>query len=377
MATSPDKNHETFQHNGNSNGKAGETTAQIRKKRRSLAKGRFHRVHRKFKQSVHEEEPLSILNDLLVDLEKSYLEAEAKTDDYLEILDDDADSGKMKDLQDDMEILYRELYDMKSLMSRKQVEHVGTSTNSDSSSKSASSGPPTLKVKRLDAPEFSGNIRDYPSFKRDYEHHMVTAYGEDPFALKKCLSGEALRTVKGVDDNYVEMFRRLDLKYGRPEKQADAVLSEIRQLKQIHEGNDRAFVDTVDIIEHCYLDLRKMNLESEMNTATMVSEIEKLLPRIQRREWAIKKQRESSRKNTFEIFLEFLLEEKHAIEYMENDLRNMEKFQKGKIHIASADSESTHDNSTGYSVLQDRLDRQEAMLQQVLAEISKPGLTMA
>ena len=110
------------------------------------------------------------------------------------------------------------------------------------------------------------------------------------------------------------MFHRLDLKYGRPEKQADVVLNEIKKLKPIKEGDDRAFIDTVDIIENCYLDLKKIKLEAEMNTTTMVSEIEKLLPRIQRRVWALKKQRNFSYKNAFDIFLEFLLEEKYAIE---------------------------------------------------------------
>jgi hypothetical protein len=51
------------------------------------------------------------------------------------------------------------------------------------------------------------------------------------------------------------------------------VLNEIKKLKSITEGDDRAFIDTVDIIENCYLDLKKIKLEAEMNTATMVSEI--------------------------------------------------------------------------------------------------------
>ena len=235
MATN--ETSETFQHKGNSDGTSGETSVPVLRKRRSLAKGKFHRVYNRFKQSVHEEEPISILRNLLVDLEKSYDETDAKTNDYLEALDEEADGVKIKDLHDDMEVLYRELYDVKSLMSKKEEKHMEVATVQKQASKSVSYCPPSLKVKKLDAPEFSGNIRDYPSFKRDYEHHMVTSYGTDPFALKKCLSGEALRTVKGVDDNYTEMFRRLDLKYGRPEKQADAVLSEIRLLKQIPDGN--------------------------------------------------------------------------------------------------------------------------------------------
>ena len=209
----------------------------------------------------------------------------------MELLDDDKDARKIKELQDDMEVLYRELYDIKSWMSRQKAIFLETRTVPETAPKATLVGAHGLKVKNLDAPEFSGNIRDYPSFKRDYERHMMSSYGQDPFALKKCLSGDALRTVKGVDDDFTEMFHRLDIKYGRPEKQADAVLNEIKKLKPITEGDDRAFIDTVDIIENCYLDLKKIKLEAEMNTATMVSEIEKLLPRIQRREWALKKQK--------------------------------------------------------------------------------------
>ena len=62
-----------------------------------------------------------------------------------------------------------------------------------------------------------------------------------------------------------------------------------------------------------------------------------------------------------------MYEEKHAIEYMENDLMNSEKLQKGKVHYVSKEPESRRDRE-GYSELQERLDRQEAELQQVLAE---------
>jgi hypothetical protein len=66
-----------------------EEETQIRKKRRSFVKGKFHRVYNKLKQYIQEEEPMSVLQELLVDLEKSYTEAENQTDNYMELLDDD------------------------------------------------------------------------------------------------------------------------------------------------------------------------------------------------------------------------------------------------------------------------------------------------
>ncbi len=63
-----------------------------------------------------------------------------------------------------------------------------------------------------------------------------------------------------------------------------------------------------------------MNIEREMDTATMMSQVEILLPSIQKREWALRKQRNSS--SRFTELLEFLLQEKNAIEYIESDIRD-------------------------------------------------------
>jgi hypothetical protein len=87
------------------------------------------------------------------------------------------------------------------------------------------------------------------------------------------------------------MFRRLDLKYGRPEQLADNILSELKGLQNIQEGDHMKFISMVETVETCWLDLKRIKLESEMNTAPMISEIEKLLPPLQKREWALRKQR--------------------------------------------------------------------------------------
>ena len=44
--------------------------------------------------------------------------------------------------------------------------------------------PATVKVKSLEPPKFEGNIRQYGTFRKDYERLMFSVYGEDPYALK-------------------------------------------------------------------------------------------------------------------------------------------------------------------------------------------------
>ncbi|KAK3097424.1 hypothetical protein FSP39_009560 [Pinctada imbricata] len=317
-----------------------EADVQRKKKLRAYAKGRFHRIKRRFTESNHENEQVSVLTELCRDLEKSYSELEIQNSEYMLHLDDEKDQVKIQELHDEMESIYGELYEVKSELSRKTKN---AKAQTDSKEKFKSPLQSGLKVKKLDSPQFSGIIRDYPSFKHDYDRHMIPSFGLDPFALKKCLSGEALSTVKGVDDDFNEMFRRLDLKYGRPEKLSDAVLQELKGLTALRDGDNQGFIKMVDVIENCWLDLRKAGLESEMNTSTMVSQIEKLLPSVQKKEWVIMKQqlKSSEYREIFKSFLEFLLREKMALEYMENEFRKEGNTTRDRVHLASGDGSST------------------------------------
>ncbi|CAC5363493.1 unnamed protein product [Mytilus coruscus] len=166
---------------------------------------------------------------------------------------------------------------------------------------------------------------------------MLSSYGKDPYALKQCLSGEALTVVKGVDNDFEEMFRRLDMKYGRAEKLIDHILNELKRLKKVQEGDNMKFISLVETVEKCWLDLKRMNLEAEMNTATMVSQIEKLLPPIQKREWALRKTEDRIEK------------EKSALEYMESDLCEYGTA-KGKINTFDANESENDENNNGVAV---------------------------
>ncbi|KAK3108518.1 hypothetical protein FSP39_009688 [Pinctada imbricata] len=220
----------------------------------------------------------------------------------------------------------------------------------------------TVRVKKLDAPCFNEDIRSYPSFKRDYTAIMIPTYGQDPFALKKCLSGEALKTVQGVDYDFTEMMRRLDLKYGRPERIADSILCDIRKLKLIPYGDNLCFINSVETVERCYLDLKRMNLEREMNSATMISEIEKILPSLQKREWILQKQKHGL--TDFGSLLIFLLDEKIAMEYMMSEIRSTQsQSQSPKARVHHTDIEPNSQECTSLSV---QMQHNQNMLQKVV-----------
>ena len=118
----------------------------------------------------------------------------------------------------------------------------------------------SIKFKPFQAPTYGGNIKEYPSFKKDYNSYMTKIYGKDALALKNCLSDEALKHVHAVDDDYDEIVKRLDLKYGRPEKLVDLVLNELEGLQRVEENDNGMFIQMVDMIERNYLDLMKVKL---------------------------------------------------------------------------------------------------------------------
>lgn len=57
-------------------------------------------------------------------METAYEELDTCTNDYIEVLDDEGDKDKIQELQDDMDSIYKELYDVKStLISKRLVEN--------------------------------------------------------------------------------------------------------------------------------------------------------------------------------------------------------------------------------------------------------------
>ena len=146
-----------------------------------------------------------------------------------------------------------------------------------------------LKTKKIDPPEFKGDIRAYPAFKRNYERHMEKHHGKDGYLLLSCLSDDVKESIGGDDDNYDSLVDRLDKKYGRPEKLTATVLKELNGLKRVIEGDTKGLVKMIDTVERAWLDLKRAGLAGEMDNTTMIGQIERILPEIQKREWTLRK----------------------------------------------------------------------------------------
>ena len=131
--------------------------------------------------------------------------------------------------------------------------------------------------------------------------------------------GTALVTVTGVDDDYDEMMKRLDNKSGRPEMLRDVIMSQLKRLKPMAEGEPKKFIGLVETVESCWLDMRRLHMEGEMRSITIISQIEMPILLVTSCEWAITKQKFKLVTNVdqFQSFLKFLIQEKEAMEYIQ------------------------------------------------------------
>jgi len=115
----------------------------------------------------------------------------------------------------------------------------------------------------------------------------------------------------------------------------DSIIQQIKSLTRVADGDIKGLVHMIETVEMCWLDLKRLKLESEMNTTTMISEIEKLLPLIQKREWTLHKPENAE----FIHLKDFLVKEKQAVEYMTEDIRNDDKHTKSRVNFAGITEE--------------------------------------
>ena len=202
-----------------------------------------------------------------------------------------------------------------------------------------------LKIERVKLPTFSGNIRDYPRFKKDFKSYVSPSIktGSDAYIMKEmCLKDEALDLIKNVDDDIDAIWERLDDRYGKASKLTDVIMYDIKKLKPVSDGEDKKFLEFVDCIERSYRELKRVNMETEISNATIVGLIEERLPNTIKTMWYLLVSDKASNVDETDKFphlLDFLQKHRRAIEYGSSELRVYKTVQKGAVHWADKEEE--------------------------------------
>ena len=136
-----------------------------------------------------------------------------------------------------------------------------------------------IRLERMKLPSFSGDIRSYARFKSDFKRQVVphTRSQDLAYTLKSCLTGEPLKVTESVDNEYEQMWDRLDNKFGRPSLLIDVIMNDIKRMQRIKDGDDIGILNLVDVVERGYSNLSRIGMEKEMSNAITLSVIEEIL----------------------------------------------------------------------------------------------------
>ena len=151
-------------------------------------------------------------------------------------------------------------------------------------SPASTSNPASLMVKpeKMKLPYFSGNIRNYARFKKNFKEIILPFYS-DPiqqvYVIKEnCLKGQAKILVENIEDMKA-IWMRLDDKYGDKLDLVDVVIKDLENLPSMKINDDQKFIHLVDTLEKGLLDLEAIDATQEIANAYTVKMIETKISR--------------------------------------------------------------------------------------------------
>ena len=200
-------------------------------------------------------------------------------------------------------------------------------------------------MEKLKFPKFSGNCRDWPQFRKDFEKQVENVIKDEAtlsYALRNALPENIKSLVRNMSDDLKEMWRRLEERYGDEGKIVEIVLNDIKHYKPVRENEERRLLNFIDIIEKADLELKYLGRESEIKNSTIISIIEEKLPDELRRKWIERiydKESTIDKRDKFPGFFKFLLEKKMVIEYEINLTKRTRDDIKGNVKMTISKSE--------------------------------------
>ena len=202
-----------------------------------------------------------------------------------------------------------------------------------SSSVSAGSSP-GLKLKKIEVRQFSGQRREYAASKRDFKEIVLTGRPDAEIGaiLKSSIPYKYLYLFDNLSlSEHSKMMEVLDAKFGKPKLIVDETVAEMERIKPIQ--NDQEFISFVQKIDKIRRDLSELGMEGEVQNQTVLSQLEKKLPYMVKRDWIKKVNEEfedSTPKQIFEEFIKFLKLTKKEVEYDNSENRSGTSHGKGK-----------------------------------------------
>ena len=185
-----------------------------------------------------------------------------------------------------------------------------------------------IKLKKIDCPKFSGVVREFATFKKEFMSIVAVSgrpKSEIGINLKNAIPKKHQHLIDNIDtDNYEEMMTVLTAKFGQTHLIIDSVVVEIEKIKIV--TNDKQYLEFVESLEKIRRDLEALNLFEEIANSTVIGKLEQKLPTLVRRDWTKKvvdeKIGEKKSMDKFKDLMKFLVDTKKQVEYDSNESRH-------------------------------------------------------
>ena len=219
----------------------------------------------------------------------------------------------------------------------------GTPSVSNSRSSSPTPNRDSFKYKKMEFPRFSGIIRQYRTFKRDFKDVVQDpgAYDEKHMShilRHECLTGDAKTLVHNIHD-FRKLWEKLDEKYDDESEVVEIVSKQIYNLRKVEEEDYDGLVKLIDIVEKANLDLTAMGSTAVLNNPMTVRMILQKCPKVVKEglanELASKKPEEE-----FDALLSFLIKKRKEatrlarLKEEKPVYREKQGFKKGATNVA-------------------------------------------
>ncbi|XP_041467150.1 uncharacterized protein LOC121417494 [Lytechinus variegatus] len=274
---------------------ATEQASRDLKIKRRTAKAKLTRLSNGLQHLLDDDRDLDEVTDMFKDLNVAYQELEDRHERYCETIVDDevfmTEDAWLSECQTSFLDMQRKVkdYSKTKVKSDRSTEDsvVNTATPEVTTSKSEEVSSCKVQVERPKLPRFTGDVRDYMTFKSDFKHLIESRYSKrDAITiLRSSLVGKPLDLIRGLGNDYDSAWSHLDNIYGDPRLVADAIVYDLGKFRPLKDGEDGRFCDLVHLIRRSYNSLQEVGRANDMDNNHMISLIERKLSSDDRKLW--------------------------------------------------------------------------------------------
>ena len=169
-------------------------------------------------------------------------------------------------------------------------------------------------------PVFSGDSFEYPAFITAFDSIIASNVHTDKdrlFFLEKYTSGSANEAIKGFlatnsDTAYTEARKLLEQRYGNPVVVAENYKSNLRNWRQINDGDSKGLRDFSDFLVRCQEAMKTMKSMAELDSSQILVTLSAKLPSYSGVKWCRFAHEEQAKRQNhigFKDFVQFVKQE--------------------------------------------------------------------